>query len=165
MTDARCTKVVHDPERTGYLHTADDDGPYSVDGVLYCGRCHHVLPHAESYVRPVATKRKQGYRTVVQLLTKAALDLDPVSIFVDGLTWADGAAAIIVVKGAPLAKQLHDEFVARGLVTLGKAVDKPAPKPPICCVCGKPINGQSVKVAGGWQSMHMENCRRGDAHA
>jgi len=33
-----CPKVSH----TGlaYLHAAEDDGPYDVDGVSYCGRCH-----------------------------------------------------------------------------------------------------------------------------
>ena len=27
----------------GYVHVADDDGPYEVDGVIYCGRCHEAL--------------------------------------------------------------------------------------------------------------------------
>lgn len=40
----RCQKVVHD-SRSGYLHEADDDNPYDVDGVAYCGRCHIALPH------------------------------------------------------------------------------------------------------------------------
>lgn len=34
----RCRKVPH--TRDGYLHGEDDDGPYLVDGVKYCGRCH-----------------------------------------------------------------------------------------------------------------------------
>ena len=34
----RCEKVPH--TRDGYLHSEDDDGPYDVDGVKYCGRCH-----------------------------------------------------------------------------------------------------------------------------
>jgi hypothetical protein len=33
-----CPKVPHLSE--GYLHAADDDTPYDVDGVVYCGRCH-----------------------------------------------------------------------------------------------------------------------------
>lgn len=33
-----CPKVQHVGE--GYLHGADDDRPYDVDGVKYCGRCH-----------------------------------------------------------------------------------------------------------------------------
>lgn len=33
-----CPKVPHVGD--GYLHGADDDGPYDVDGVQYCGRCH-----------------------------------------------------------------------------------------------------------------------------
>lgn len=34
----RCEKVPH--SGTGYLHDEDDDRPYDVDGVKYCGRCH-----------------------------------------------------------------------------------------------------------------------------
>ena len=36
-----CGKVPHEAE--GYLHSATDDGPYDVDGVRYCGRCHEAL--------------------------------------------------------------------------------------------------------------------------
>lgn len=28
---------------TGYLHESTDDSPYDVDGVRYCGRCHHAI--------------------------------------------------------------------------------------------------------------------------
>lgn len=38
----KCEKVVHD-EDGGYQHLADDDTPYSVDGVEYCGRCHYWM--------------------------------------------------------------------------------------------------------------------------
>ena len=34
----RCKKVPHTGE--GYLHAEDDDSPYLIDGVKYCGRCH-----------------------------------------------------------------------------------------------------------------------------
>jgi hypothetical protein len=34
-----CPKVTH-LWGAGYLHEADDDRSYDVDGVLYCGRCH-----------------------------------------------------------------------------------------------------------------------------
>ena len=37
-----CVKVDHYSQ--GYLHDEDDDGPYDVDGVTYCGRCHRWLP-------------------------------------------------------------------------------------------------------------------------
>lgn len=37
-----CQKVIHDG-RQGYLHGPDDDSPYDVDGVRYCGRCHVAL--------------------------------------------------------------------------------------------------------------------------
>lgn len=36
-----CPKKEH--IREGYLHDADDDRPYDVDGVLYCGRCHYAM--------------------------------------------------------------------------------------------------------------------------
>jgi hypothetical protein len=36
-----CHKVKH--IGGGYLHDADDDKPYDVDGVMYCGRCHGWL--------------------------------------------------------------------------------------------------------------------------
>lgn len=37
-----CPKVMHNPTG-GYLHGANDDRPYDVDGVGYCGRCHVAL--------------------------------------------------------------------------------------------------------------------------
>lgn len=37
-----CEKVAH--TRDGHLHAEDDDTPYDVDGVSYCGRCHRSLP-------------------------------------------------------------------------------------------------------------------------
>ena len=36
-----CQKRLH--TRTGYLHGEDDDTPYMVDGLKYCGRCHTAL--------------------------------------------------------------------------------------------------------------------------
>ena len=33
-----CPKVAHVGD--GYLHAANDDRPYDVDGIMYCGRCH-----------------------------------------------------------------------------------------------------------------------------
>lgn len=36
-----CDKVMHTAD--GYLHGPDDDKPYDVDGVSYCGRCHVAL--------------------------------------------------------------------------------------------------------------------------
>lgn len=36
-----CPKVQH--TGTGYLHGPNDDTPYDVDGVQYCGRCHMAL--------------------------------------------------------------------------------------------------------------------------
>lgn len=38
-----CEKIQHDPD-VGYLHDRDDDTPYDVDGVMYCGRCHRFIP-------------------------------------------------------------------------------------------------------------------------
>ena len=39
-----CSKAEHVDDSPGYLHAADDDGPYDVDGVLSCGRCHRFMP-------------------------------------------------------------------------------------------------------------------------
>lgn len=39
-----CEKRPH--TGTGYLHAEDEDTPYDVDGVAYCGRCHCVMPAA-----------------------------------------------------------------------------------------------------------------------
>jgi len=36
-----CKKAPH--IREGYLHAEDDDGPFDVDGIAYCGRCHQVI--------------------------------------------------------------------------------------------------------------------------
>lgn len=36
-----CPKVPHVGE--GHLHGEDHDAPYSVDGMLYCGRCHYSV--------------------------------------------------------------------------------------------------------------------------
>ena len=41
-SDRTCTKVVHG-NWTGQLHAHDDDAPFDVDGVPYCGRCHHFI--------------------------------------------------------------------------------------------------------------------------
>lgn len=38
-----CEKAPH--VGSGYLHAEDDDLPYDVDGVRYCGRCHKFWPH------------------------------------------------------------------------------------------------------------------------
>ena len=36
-----CVKAPHGGD--GYLHGPDDDEPYEVGGVHYCGRCHEAL--------------------------------------------------------------------------------------------------------------------------
>lgn len=36
-----CPKLKH--LGSGYLHAEDDDRPYDVDGLSYCGRCHAAL--------------------------------------------------------------------------------------------------------------------------
>lgn len=38
-----CPKSKHGT-REGLLHGPDDDTPYDVDGLSYCGRCHACLP-------------------------------------------------------------------------------------------------------------------------
>jgi len=39
-----CRKIPHDTLTGGALHGENDDSPYDVDGVPYCGRCHEFLP-------------------------------------------------------------------------------------------------------------------------
>ena len=48
-----CEKVHH--LGMGYLHAADDDRPYDVDGLAYCGRCHVALSAREILVSPPPT--------------------------------------------------------------------------------------------------------------
>lgn len=38
-----CRKVTHLGTGAGYVHGANDDAPYNVDAVWYCGRCHAWL--------------------------------------------------------------------------------------------------------------------------
>ena len=38
-----CRKADH--IGNGYLHELDDDAPFDVDGLYYCGRCHMELGH------------------------------------------------------------------------------------------------------------------------
>lgn len=38
-----CPKNIHKPGHEGYLHAANDNGVYDVDGVPYCGRCHYWM--------------------------------------------------------------------------------------------------------------------------
>ena len=45
-----CTKRKH--RNSGYLHSPSDDGPFTDDGVVYCGRCHVALPNGY-FVSPV----------------------------------------------------------------------------------------------------------------
>lgn len=40
---ADCEKAPHS-SNGGYLHAAEDDSPYNVDGLTYCGRCHRPFP-------------------------------------------------------------------------------------------------------------------------
>ena len=47
-----CRKAKH--IGAGYLHGEDHDGPYDVDGMLYCGRCHHYLE-----MRPAAQETER----------------------------------------------------------------------------------------------------------
>lgn len=68
-----------------------------------------------------ATGLRHGYRSTKQLLLKAQLDTDPVSVFVDGTSWDDADAAIFVVKGAK-ADAVYQLLVEQGLVTPGKPV-------------------------------------------
>lgn len=60
-----CPKAQHVGE--GYLHAADDDRPYDVDGVRYCGRCHYWLG-AVVGLPPV---RVQGFDRLFRKISEA----------------------------------------------------------------------------------------------
>ena len=38
-----CEKKPHHKRGGGYLHGEDDDSPYDVDHMIYCGRCHEAI--------------------------------------------------------------------------------------------------------------------------
>ena len=50
-----CEKVPHTGD--GYLHAEDDDTPYGVDSVMYCGRCHVAIANHCSAL-PIARKTR-----------------------------------------------------------------------------------------------------------
>jgi hypothetical protein len=51
----QCHKVHHD-DTGGYLHGANDDRPYDVDGATYCGRCHRWMPNSEGESRAASAR-------------------------------------------------------------------------------------------------------------
>jgi hypothetical protein len=53
---ADCPKVEHIGE--GYLHGADDDKLYEVDGVVHCGRCHGWMGTRGIYVPKVTSENQ-----------------------------------------------------------------------------------------------------------
>ncbi len=50
-----CPKAPH--YGGGYLHAGDDDKPYDVDGIAYCGRCHCWLGSAAFHVERTAKEQ------------------------------------------------------------------------------------------------------------
>lgn len=46
-----CQKEPHGSQG-GYQHAKDDDTPYDIDGVTYCGRCHYWLGPIEQVDAP-----------------------------------------------------------------------------------------------------------------
>ena len=44
-----CRKAKHRGD--GYLHSEDDDRPYEVDGVAYCGKCHYAMTETGQHVK------------------------------------------------------------------------------------------------------------------
>lgn len=80
-----CVKVTHREGITSYLHSENDDGPYCVDGLPYCGRCHHYLSESDRTISRLTaslaaeTKRADElYRINVEAsreLSQTAVDL------------------------------------------------------------------------------------------
>jgi len=77
---------------------------------------------ALNVTKPQHTNLKPTHATVPQLLALARQDTDRVSVFVDGSTWDDADAAILVIKGGRLARDLVSMFERQGLITPGKGV-------------------------------------------
>ena len=63
-----CPKVAH--IGAGYLHGPDDDRPYDVDGVTYCGRCHGWLGAALPPAAPASAPDTPG--TVGDIIERAS---------------------------------------------------------------------------------------------
>jgi len=51
-----CTKVIHKGE--GHLHDENDDTPYDVDGLTYCGRCHTFLYDSCCGITPLDEEKR-----------------------------------------------------------------------------------------------------------
>ncbi len=68
-----CKKAPHGAG--GYLHLPEDDGPYDVDGVKYCGRCHVYLgqPKAQVEVERPAPQEQDSIREALRDPIRAAL--------------------------------------------------------------------------------------------
>lgn len=54
-----CPKAIH--IGTGYQHSGDDDSPYDIDGILYCGRCHHLCDKSGNCLYPIPSPAHQGF--------------------------------------------------------------------------------------------------------
>lgn len=67
MEEITCEKVQH--IGGGYLHDDDDDSPYDVDGVMYCGRCHRPWPHSAIYGPMYDAARARTKKARAALLT------------------------------------------------------------------------------------------------
>lgn len=55
-----CKKVPHIDRYGGYLHGEDDDSPYDVDGVAYCGRCHRAMSEHGTLPGPAQPERRES---------------------------------------------------------------------------------------------------------
>lgn len=69
---AHCPKVVHIGK--GYLHGENNDGPYDVDGVDYCGRCHARMGIRLSPAPAEEPKEWAAYDEVQEYYARQVLD-------------------------------------------------------------------------------------------
>lgn len=56
----QCPKAPHDKRDGGYLHDENDDRPYDVDGLTYCGRCHFSCNEATQRCEHLANAVPSG---------------------------------------------------------------------------------------------------------
>lgn len=140
----RCRKEPHEA-RGGYLHAEDDDTPYYVDGLRYCGRCHHFLDEGESHraaPAPVATPTPDIDPEEV----RRALDAferewgSPGGVAAqDGLTLMAAAREYLRLREQPAPDvQAQDEFRFGPCVRCGEkdiAWPQHDGAPIVCCDC------------------------------
>lgn len=101
------------PEPDGYVR---DAAPFEAADALDMQRrqIDHLLAEA---LKTERTELRLSHGTVRQLLARAKLDTDPISLFQNGTCWQDSDACILVVKGSERARAVYEMLLRQGLIT------------------------------------------------